>query len=178
MKKLIPILLSLAITIPANAELLRIGGIAITGGGLSLVGTVSTLSLEDNHKSFKYIGWTLIVVGILLDGGDLVIGNANATEIQGQDVWDAVVREASVVSRSPELIKSDMPISNAAAKFGMPAQDIAKIALDIDKATKVAESAGNSVDKSKLAKDLFPNGFKNDVQQRAFENMIALASMR
>lgn len=178
-KKLIPLILSLALAVPVYADQsLRVGGISISGGGLALVGTISIVFLEDKHKAYTYIGWTLIVVGFLIDGGDLTIGNANAAEFQGEEVWNAVVREASVVSRSPELAKADTPIYSAAAKFGISVQEIAKLALDIDQATKVAESNGAGVDNSKLKQQLFPSGFQNDVQERAFENLVALASMR
>lgn len=176
LKVILSTLIAVSMTTTAFADSqIRIGNMMISGGGLQLVGTISTSTADSSSKSFTYIGWTLIVVGMLVQGGDLAVaGEMNAS---GKSVWDSVVREASVISRAPELAKEDMAITSAAKQMDITVGNLAQLALDIDKEARISESKGNAIDHSLIQTKLFPNGFSNEKQSNAFANMMALATM-
>lgn len=159
----------------ADGTRITVGPVAITGGALELIGTVSTLSLEDKHPAFTYIGWTLIVAGLLINGGD--IAKADAAEVQASDVWNAMVREASVLARNPGLIKSDSAIANAATSLNIQAKDLAQLVLDLNAKAAIAKENKATVATGDLETKFFPNGFVSDAQRQAFKNLVALSSM-
>jgi len=154
---------------------ITVDGISITGGGLQLIGTISTTTADDKNPALGYIGWGLIVVGSLVNGGH--IANAAEAAVPASDVWSAMVRESRVYSHNPSLIKSDTAIANAASSMGIQPKDLAQLVLELDARAANAKAAKVAFSTDDLAVKYFPNGLVNPVQRQAFNNLTALSSM-
>ena len=96
----------------AQKNSIDIGRINITGSGLSLVGTVTTTTTDkDDNKQLYYAGWGLIIVGLLIDAGDL---SAQAPVVYSStEVLRAMKTDCRVTQLSPELSTGE-PIASTA----------------------------------------------------------------
>lgn len=124
---------------------IQIGNMAITGSGLQLIGTVSTTTAdEEKGKGLSYLGWGLIIVGSLVNGGNLVIGSAQAQTLSQDDIDSMTTNmqaEAQIVMKDPSLA-SNLTIQDAINGFEMDAdpevkaQRFAEIAYKVSTATE------------------------------------------
>lgn len=102
---------------------IQIGGIEISGGAFSLIGTASTAF---GSGQIEYVGWGFIVVGSIINAGHVKSVNAAElpalTEEEARKARAQIKAEATVTNSSPELASS-LELDDALNIFEMDTQD-------------------------------------------------------
>jgi hypothetical protein len=129
-----------------NSGGVQTGGLRISASGLQTIGSVMTSCSEDNKVAVA-IGWTLILVGSLANGGDLAFGaelNNSQTELaissdsqlsdhsglhaNVKKVLQATEMEAMVASSNPQLA-SKMAINDFATALNANPERLGKLVI-------------------------------------------------
>ena len=125
-----------AVSVAGSPGSHRVGigpNISISGGGLMLIGSVSTSSAGDEKgHPLRVVGWVLVVVGSLIDSGDLIWGAEPGQSYSTSDVWNSMVREAKFLTVAKGQHQDDLAIVDAAVGFGLSVEQLAQMTVEAD----------------------------------------------
>ncbi len=165
---------------------LQLHGISITGSGLQLVGTVLTLTADEEkgsaEKILKYTGYGLIVLGSLLHDGNLKFATSKNDVGNSDEVWKSMKRDCSVASRQPS-IAAGVAIGSAAQQMdlfaGQSDEDRVK---GFCKLISSVSKKSNSLEKGTkfspdLASEIVGGEYLSSKDENAIKNMFALAGV-
>lgn len=146
--------------------------------GVVLIGSFSTTAgyILDSESLF-FIGVGVIFAGLIVDPMVRMV-YAETINLEGhseKEIWDAVATEADFITQAPELIKPDMLMASAAAHLSLSGGELAQMVIHVDEKVKALIRDGGPVDVSIVRANLFLPESQNAEQERALQNMIALA---